>query len=233
MGVLPPDGVASVQPKSKVELYAAIRRNHLVPVPDVASIGELNALIDQWDIKDEQRRIRMRAQTIGERFAHERRLLAPLPVEPFEIGRLLTPRVNMHGQISVRTNRYSVPIRLAGHQVRVMLFASHLVVYHKGVEVARHERLIAKGGARLEPDHYLEALAHKPGALPGATALEQARAVGTFTAAHAAPAAKRGRTILTRDEPRPSSQRRGRAPVTRRRPGGSPDYREPATGRDL
>lgn len=29
--------------------------------------------------------------------------------------------------------------------MRVLLFASHLVVYRKGVEVARHERLIAKG----------------------------------------------------------------------------------------
>jgi hypothetical protein len=162
------------------------RRNHLVPVPEVASMSELNAQIDAWDAQDERRRIRMRPQTIGERFAQERPLLAALPAEPFEIGRLLTPRVNLHGQISVRTNRYSVPIRLAGHPVRVMLFASHLVVYHKGIEVARHERLIAKGGARLELDHYLEALAHKPGALPGATALEQARAAGTFTAAHEA-----------------------------------------------
>ncbi|GAA3518880.1 hypothetical protein GCM10023075_81120 [Streptosporangium album] len=39
---------------------------------------------------------------------------------------------------------------------------------------------LAKGGIRLELDHYLETLAHKPGALPGATALEQARAAGTF-----------------------------------------------------
>lgn len=52
--------------------------------------------------------------------------------------------------------------------------------------MARHERLIAKGGSRLELDHYLEALAHKPGALPGATALEQGRAAGSFTAAHEA-----------------------------------------------
>ncbi|MDX6348314.1 MAG: hypothetical protein QOF84_3104 [Streptomyces sp.] len=35
------------------------------------------------------------------------------------------------------------------------------------MEVARHERLIAKGGCRLELDHYLEALVRKPGALPG------------------------------------------------------------------
>jgi len=33
-------------------------------------------------------------------------------------------------------------------------------------------------------DHYLEVLAFKPGALPGATALAQARAAGAFTAAH-------------------------------------------------
>ena len=51
-------------------------------------------------------------------------------------------------------------------------------------EVARHERLLAKAGTCLELDHYLEALVRKPGALPGATALEQARAVGKFTPVH-------------------------------------------------
>ena len=42
----------------------------------------------------------------------------------------------------------------------------------------------AKAGARLDLDHYLEALVRKPGALPGATALEQARAAGKFTPVH-------------------------------------------------
>lgn len=122
------------------------RRNHMVPVPDVQSMTELNALIDTWDEQDNRRRIRSQTQTIGERFALEQPLLAPLPTDHFEIGRLFTPRVNNHSQISVRTNRCSVPVRLIGHPVRVMLFASHLVIYHKGVEVARHERLIAKVG---------------------------------------------------------------------------------------
>ena len=35
-------------------------------------------------------------------------------------------------------------------------------------------------------DHYLEVLERKPGALPGATALAQARKSGAFTAAHEA-----------------------------------------------
>ncbi len=42
--------------------------------------------------------------------------------------------------------------------MRVILHASHLVVYDQNVEVARHERLIAKGAVRLDLDHYLEVL---------------------------------------------------------------------------
>lgn len=68
--------------------------------------------------------------------------------------------------------------------MRVVLHASHLVVYDQNVEVARHERLIAKGSCRLDLDHYLEALIRKPGAFPGATALEQARSAGRFTPVH-------------------------------------------------
>jgi hypothetical protein len=66
----------------------------------------------------------------------------------------------------------------------VQLHASDLVVYDGRTEVARHERLMAKAGVRLDLDHYLEALVRKPGALPGATALEQARAAGRFTPVH-------------------------------------------------
>lgn len=160
------------------------RRNHLVPVPEIATLAELNAMIDRWDQEDETRRIRSRPRTIGEYFAAEQPLLAPLPQEPVETGRLFTLRVDRYSQISVRTNRYSVPVRLIGRNVRAMLHASELVVYDGRDEVARHERLIAKGGTRLELDHYLEALVRKPGALPGATALEQARSAGRFTPVH-------------------------------------------------
>lgn len=77
-----------------------------------------------------------------------------------------------------------MPVRLIGRTVRVMLHASEPVVYDGREEVARHERLIACGATRLELDHYLEALIRKPGALPGATALDQALAAGRFTPIH-------------------------------------------------
>ncbi|GAA2530915.1 hypothetical protein Ahu01nite_094580 [Winogradskya humida] len=160
------------------------RRNHLVPVPEVDSFEQLNAMVDAWDAADEARRIGSRAQTIGEMFAIEQPLLVPLPGEPFETGTWLGPRVDRYSQVTVRTNRYSVPVRLVGRHVRVHLHASHLVVYDDRTEVARHERLMAKGRTRLDLDHYLEALLRKPGALPGSTALEQARSAGRFTPVH-------------------------------------------------
>ncbi|MEV4225475.1 IS21 family transposase [Nonomuraea sp. NPDC049725] len=160
------------------------RHNRLVPVPRVESLAELNSMIEQWDREDDQRRIGSRVRTVGEDFATERPLLQPLPEEHFETGRVFQLRVDRRSQITVRSVRYSVPVRLIGYPVRVLLHASHLVIYHKGVEVARHERLIAKSGSRLELDHFLEVLLRKPGALPGATALDQARQGGKFTPVH-------------------------------------------------
>ncbi|MFE3200164.1 IS21 family transposase [Embleya sp. NPDC059237] len=178
-------GIGGAHEKGGVEGQIGwFRRNRLVPVPEVATLAELNAMIERWDEQDDSRRIRSRPRIIGEYFAAERPLLAPLPDEPFETGRLFTPRVDRDSQISVRTNRYSVPVRLIGRTVRVMLHASEVVVHDGREEVARHERLIAKGGTRLDLDHYLEALVRKPGALPGATALEQARSAGRFTPIH-------------------------------------------------
>ncbi|MGA4980332.1 IS21 family transposase [Streptomyces cinereoruber] len=178
-------GIDGAHEKGGVEgQIGYFRRNHFTPVPEVASLAELNEMVEQWDLHDGRRRIGSRPRTIDEYFAVEQPLLMPLPEEPFETGRVFTPRVDRYSQITVRTNRYSVPVRLIGKRVRVVLHASHLVVYDQNVEVARHERLIAKAGCRLELDHYLEALIRKPGAFPGATALEQARSAGKFTPVH-------------------------------------------------
>jgi hypothetical protein len=83
--------------------------------------------------------------------------------------------------------RYSVPAHLIGQRVRVSLRAFDLTVRDsKHRVVAEHPRLVGRGAHCLELDHYLEVLTHKPGALPGSTALAQARASATFTAVHEA-----------------------------------------------
>jgi transposase len=179
-------GIQGAHEKGGVEGQIGwFRRNHLVQIPEVDSIAELNAMVDSWDAHDDQRRIGARARTVAEHFATEQPLLQPLTAEEFETGRWFNPRVDRYAQITVRMNKYSVPARLVGRQVRVLLHASDLAVYDSnGTEVARHERLMTKGASRLEMDHYLEVLLRKPGALPGATALKQARAAGRFTPVH-------------------------------------------------
>ncbi|MFJ1964116.1 Mu transposase domain-containing protein [Streptomyces massasporeus] len=87
-------------------------------------MSQLNAMIEQWDEEDKQRRIGSRPRPVSEYFAVERPLLQPLPDEPYETGRLFSLRVDRFSQISVRTNRYSVPVRLIGRTLRAMLHAS-------------------------------------------------------------------------------------------------------------
>jgi transposase len=163
------------------------RRRHLVPIPVVSSIGELNAHLAAADAADDARRIGHRTHTVGEDFAGEQPQLLPLPAEPFDAARLLpSHRVDHKARVCVRQHYYSVPARFAGRRVNVRLGASVVEVRAAGQPVARHERAVTKGGETLVLDHYLEVLVRKPGALPGATALAQAREQGAFTSAHEA-----------------------------------------------
>jgi transposase len=180
-------GVEGAHEKGGVEGEGGrFRRTHLVPVPTIASIAELNERLAVFDDADDARRITDRARTVGDDFATEATMLRPLPGETFEPGLLLTPRVDQHARVTVRQARYSVPARLIGRRVRVLLRASEVIVLDGRREIARHGRAVAKGAVVLELDHYLEVLARKPGALPGSTALVQARACGAFAAEHEA-----------------------------------------------
>jgi transposase len=162
------------------------RRNHCVPMPVVDSIDELNALLEAADDADDARRIGNRTNSVGYDWAFEKLLLRPLPAEPFDTALTVTPRVDRYAQIMVRCNQYSVPARFIGHRLRVKLSASAVTVYDRTNVVAQHQRAIGKGAKVLDLDHYLEILHRKPGALPGATALAQARAAKKFTAEHEA-----------------------------------------------
>lgn len=178
-------GIAGAHEKGGVEGEGGrFRRSHLVPVPRVEGLAELNERLAGYDDADDARRITNRVNTVGENFATEAPLLRALPVEPFEPGLTLTPRVDRYGQVMVRQCQYSVPARLIGRRVRVLLRASELLIFDGRVQVARHERCTTKGGAVLLLDHYLEVLVRKPGAFPGSTPLAQARQAGTFTPAH-------------------------------------------------
>jgi len=178
-------GVDGAHEKGGVEGEGGrFRRTHCVPMPQVDSLVELNELLAAADAKDDHRRIGNRSQTVGHDGQLERASLRPLPAEPFPTWLTLTPRVDRHARVTVRQCLYSVPAKLIGRIVRVQLGASQVRIFDRTTQVAAHERLIARGGQSLILDHYLEVLQRKPGAMPGATALAQARAAGSFSPTH-------------------------------------------------
>ena len=159
------------------------RRNHLVPVPAVADLAELNARLLAGCEADLRRRIVGRAQTVGEAWATERPLLRALPAEAFDATESAAPRVDAKSLVTVRQNRYSVPVALAGLKVGAHIGAREITITHAGAVVARHERLHGKFGTSARLDHYLELLERKPGGLEHSLALAQERERGAWPAA--------------------------------------------------
>ena len=107
---------------------------------------------------------------------------SPKPVAPIRSADTYSPVSYTHLDVYKR----QVPARFIHRRVRVSLRASEVVVFDGRLQIARHARVITRGGQSVNLDHYLEVLKGKPGALPGSTALAQARESGAFTPAHEA-----------------------------------------------
>jgi hypothetical protein len=118
--------------------------------------------------QDLGRRIAGRPLTVAEQLAIERPALRALPVEPFDATETASVRVDSKALVTVRQNRYSVPVALAALRVSAAIGAREIVISHQGHVVARHERLHGRFATSARLDHYLELLARKPG---GAAAL--------------------------------------------------------------
>jgi hypothetical protein len=178
-------GVSGAHEKGGVEgEIGRFRRRHLVPVPDVASLAELNVLIEAGDVLDDERHVDGRKLSVGEHFALEVPHLAALPAERFTSELVLSCRVDTKSRVCVRQNFYSVPVTYAGQRVTVRPGAN-AVTAHEGTRVlASHDRAPGKGREVLVLDHYLETLSIKVGALAGSSALHLARASGRFSSTH-------------------------------------------------
>ena len=214
-------GVKGAHEKGGVEgEIGRFRRRHLVPVPKVATLADLNELIDAADLLDDSRVITGRPVTVGAAFTAEKPTLMGLPAEPFDPARLLQARVDNRARISVRQNFYSVPARYVGRRLEVRLSARTVEVFDGPSRVAVHERAFGRYLEVLVLDHYLEVLAIT-GALPGATALAQAKAMRRVH--------PNASTVLGRGPP--CSWRRSRHPCPGRDPAGPPDPARRGAGR--
>jgi transposase len=155
------------------------RRNHLVPVPRVRDLAELNALLLSGCHQDQQRSIAGKAMKVGAAMEIEREHLIPLATEGFELAETSFPTVDGKGCVKVRTNWYSTPVK-PGTRVRARLLPAYVEIWHERDQVARHERSFGRYEQVLDLEHYLDVLERKPGAFAGSRPLQQWRERGRW-----------------------------------------------------
>lgn len=159
------------------------RRNHLVPMPEVCDLAELNERMLAACYGDAARVIGERTETAGALMRQEQEHLRPLAKQGFELAEVSFPSVDSGGCVMVRTNRYSTPL-LPGAQVEAKLYPAYVEIWYQGKRVARHERCYRRRQQILDLEHYLATLMRKPGALAGSTALAQWRQQGRWNQNH-------------------------------------------------
>ncbi len=174
-------GIEGAHEKGGIEgEVGRFRRRHLVPVPELRCLGELNEYLLSCLEVDLQRTIEGRTETVAEMLWTERGRLRAEPVEPFVSAEQASVQVDQKSLVTVRRSRYSVPTRLVGLRVAAEIGAQTITLRHAGEVVARHERASVPFTTTASLDHYLDLLARKPGALRRALPLAQARERGSW-----------------------------------------------------
>jgi hypothetical protein len=153
-------------------LVGYARRNFLVPVPEVDSFQELNALLRERCLAEAKRRLRGETLTIGELWEKELPHLLPLPERPFPCCRTVPVHANGFSMITFQTNRYSVPVEHAHGSLLLRAFVERVEVTDGTEVVAVHPRCYEREQDVLDVFHYLPLLKERPGAFDHAKPLK-------------------------------------------------------------
>lgn len=158
---------ASGWEKGQVEKQVQdVRRQCFTPRRKVDSLAELNRrLIQELELAAQTRpHPDVPDRTVWQVFVQERAALRPLaPRFNGYVEREL--RVDSTCLVHIDRNCYSVDSRYAHRHVTARVFADRLQVYAQGELIADHPRLFGRDKTQYDPWHYLDLLAHKPGAL--------------------------------------------------------------------
>ena len=159
--------------KGKVEgLVGYARRNFMVPIPRFASWEALNEHLGAKCRKNRERRLRRHSETIGERFARDRRAFLPLPAAPYDACDKRSTRVTSLSLVRYQTNDYSVPTRYGHREVLVKGYVDEVAICCGSEEIARHRRSYEREELIFDPLHYLALLERKTNALDQAAPLQ-------------------------------------------------------------
>jgi transposase len=142
--------------KGRIERpFAYVEANFLVG-RSFADLDDLNRQALAW-CRDIANRKPKQALGMSPEAAYviEQPHLVPLPDVLPPVYELLERVVDLHGYVSVDTNRYSVPERYVGKSVSVIKTPAQIEVRHKSITIAAHRRVIDQRDTRkVLPGHH-------------------------------------------------------------------------------
>jgi len=167
---------ASGHEKGGVEgLVGFARRNFMVPVPEAASIEELNEVLMKQCLSYGSHTIAGREQSVDALYEEEKNALFSQPEVAFSNIHARDGRADKYATVIVDKNRYSIPWRFVGQKLKILLFVDRVEIFVGTKRLAAHERLFGNNKWCLNPEHYLELIQQRPMAFNSARPIRQWR----------------------------------------------------------
>ena len=135
--------------KGRIERPFAYVETNFLPGRPFADFEDLNRQALAW-CREVANQKPKRALGMSPEAAYviEKPHLQPLPSALPPVYELLERVADLHGYVSVDTNRYSVPERFVGQALSVYKYPAEIQIFHRNTPIATHPRLIGQRDAR-------------------------------------------------------------------------------------
>ncbi len=160
--------------------HGFVEDNFFRPIPSFENLDELNIALAAFCERDLLRTQTGQSQTVGERYAHEKRFLGALPAVLPRTCVMRSARIDKFSEIAFESNWYSAPTRYAHRDAVIEVYERRIRIIVGDEAVAQHPRGFGKGEHFLDVRHYLNLLQHKHRAAETALVLSEGRIPPNF-----------------------------------------------------
>jgi hypothetical protein len=136
----------------------------MTPILKVNSYQELNAILWKACQENVNRHVRGKAAPVAALWEEERSQLLPLSAKDFSACADYVVHPNAYSQVTLDTNRYSVPVTHRNSPLVLQAYAFTIKVLDHQEIVAEHPRCFDREQDIIEPLHYWTLVEQRPGA---------------------------------------------------------------------
>jgi len=136
----------------------------MTPLLRVNSYSELNAFLWKACRENVNRHVRGKDAPVVELWQEEQPYFLPLPAKDFPACATYVVHPNAYSQVTLDTNRYSVPVTHRDSQLVMQAYAFTVKILDHQEIVAEHLRNFGREQDVIKPLHYWQLLEQRPGA---------------------------------------------------------------------